>query len=142
MCAARNGNMEAIKEFLAHGAKVNIRSASGYTPLMGAACRGNCRVVLMLLEHGAYIDDQNFSERTALWLAASNNSLNVARVLLNFGANADVCDKSGLSFRDITTPDLWDCAIAAKRARKDCLAQYMSICGAFDENLIWIILSY
>ncbi|WP_180121103.1 ankyrin repeat domain-containing protein [Acinetobacter sp. YH12086] len=51
--AAKTGNEEVINEFLKHGFPVDVRNASGFTPLMMATYYGHQNIVNRLLEQGA-----------------------------------------------------------------------------------------
>ncbi|MCL6245719.1 MULTISPECIES: ankyrin repeat domain-containing protein [Acinetobacter] len=51
--AAKTGNEEVINEFLKHGFPVDVRNASGFTPLMMATYYGHQNIVTRLLEQGA-----------------------------------------------------------------------------------------
>lgn len=51
--AVAGGNVEIVRELLAHGADVNARQDLGFTPLHGAAVEGNPEMIGLLLAHGA-----------------------------------------------------------------------------------------
>lgn len=53
MAAAGNGDLDAVKCLLNHGADVQARLSNGYTALIGAAIAGNAQLVALLLERGA-----------------------------------------------------------------------------------------
>jgi ankyrin repeat protein len=53
MASAGNGDLDAVKCLLDHGADVQVRLSNGYTALIGAAIAGNPQVVALLLERGA-----------------------------------------------------------------------------------------
>ena len=50
--AARDGNIEAVKQHLAAGADVNAKDGGGWTPLHWAAARGQTEVAELLRKHG------------------------------------------------------------------------------------------
>ena len=53
MIAAQKGSVDAVKELLSQGAKVNAQNNNGCTALHWAARNGHTEVVLALLEAGA-----------------------------------------------------------------------------------------
>lgn len=56
--AAQNGNVEAIRFLLSHGAKVDLRNFEGETPLHEAAFWARLEAIKVLLEAGATINLQ------------------------------------------------------------------------------------
>ena len=84
--AAKGGDIEALKLLLAHGARVDLPTATGVTPLMAAAGNGSTNLdtrgrykteaqaneaVQLLLAAGANINAQDRSGQTALHGAAT-----------------------------------------------------------------------
>jgi ankyrin repeat protein len=53
MASAGNGDLDAVKCLIDHGADIQARLSNGYTALIGAAIAGNPQVVALLLERGA-----------------------------------------------------------------------------------------
>ena len=65
--AARDGNIEAVKQHLAAGADVNAKSSSlGHTPLQHAAFGGHKETVELLIANGADVNAKNMGGETAL----------------------------------------------------------------------------
>ena len=54
--AAKNGDIEAVKQHLAAGADVNAKTADGTTPLHNAAVYGHNEVVELLIANGAEVN--------------------------------------------------------------------------------------
>ena len=54
--AARDGNIEAVKQHLAAGTDVNAKTLSGMTPLQTAASWGNKEIVELLIAKGADVN--------------------------------------------------------------------------------------
>ena len=53
MLAAAIGQVNAVKELLAHHANPNIANANGVTPLRAAITNGQSRIVVILRQAGA-----------------------------------------------------------------------------------------
>lgn len=70
--AARNGDIERLKNLLAKGAKVDVRERDGLTPLMVASLRGNSAVIELLIQHGACVNAEDNNEMTPLLFASIN----------------------------------------------------------------------
>lgn len=88
--AARTGDVEAIKNCLGQGAKVNSRDQNGWTPLHRAAFKGRMESVKVLINHGAQVEGVNDIGYTPLHLAVEAGQLQVALCLLAHGAKANV----------------------------------------------------
>ena len=94
--AARNG-VVATEALLAAGCNANVRSPTGFTPLMRASAIGSLEVVLALLRHpGVSIDAQTSGSNcagkkqlrsTALLYACANGRGRIAVALLDAGAD-------------------------------------------------------
>ena len=54
--AARGGDIEAVKEFLAAGADVNAKTESEWTPLLYAAFKGHKEIAELLIAEGADVN--------------------------------------------------------------------------------------
>ena len=90
-------NREAVELLLAHGAQANVRSRSGWTPLMLACLWGDAEVVALLLQHGAdpaaFTDaeimarEEGCSTTNALMLAVGNGHIEAVKLLLQYGAD-------------------------------------------------------
>ncbi len=96
-----NGNWMAqatlaeVQALLAHGAKVNVRTKHGATPLHGAARKADPAVLALLLAHGAKVNVQDEDGYTPLHRAASNADPAVLALLLDHGTDAKLRDKDG-----------------------------------------------
>lgn len=88
--AARIDEVEAIKDCLAQGAKVNSRDQNGWTPLHRAAFKGRIESVKVLINHGAQVDLVNDIGYTPLHLAVGGGHTQVALCLLAHGAKANL----------------------------------------------------
>jgi len=70
--AARNGDIDRLKNLIAMGAEVNIHERDGLTPLMVASLRGNSTVVPLLIQNRADVYAQDSKGRTSLLFASIN----------------------------------------------------------------------
>jgi ankyrin repeat protein len=56
LSAAKQGHLECMKLFLAHGVDVNVQDKEGSTALIEAASKGQAEAILFLLQHGANLE--------------------------------------------------------------------------------------
>ena len=92
--AAREGDIEGIKQCLAAGTPVNAREPqSGSTPLNTAALFGQTEVAVLLLEKGADVTIANNDGNTALHLASFFARPDLVELLLKH--DAPVLAKNG-----------------------------------------------
>jgi ankyrin repeat protein len=85
--AALAGPNPAIAHTLvAHGADVNAKQESGFTPLHAAAQNGDVAMIQFLLDHGADIHARVDDGKTALDLAEAHNHPEAAALLRQYGA--------------------------------------------------------
>ncbi|KAM1273186.1 hypothetical protein ACFX2H_023116 [Malus domestica] len=68
-CAARRGDVDAVKLLTSRGYDVNVPDGDGYTPLMLAAREGYGLMCELLISHGANLDVKNAKGETPLSLA-------------------------------------------------------------------------
>ncbi|KAJ6751472.1 hypothetical protein OIU85_001954 [Salix viminalis] len=68
-CAARRGDIDAVKLLMSRGYDVNVPDGDGYTPLMLAAREGHVSTCELLISHGAQCEMKNARGETALSLA-------------------------------------------------------------------------
>ena len=91
--AVMHGNVDAARDMIVHGAKVNVQDPrTGWTVLMEASSKGDAAVAEALLNGGA---DPNLHSKTgtALHLAAYNRHTAIVRALIAHGA--DINAKEG-----------------------------------------------
>ena len=60
--ACDKGNIEAVKQFLADGADVNVKDKDGGTPLSYAAFEGHKEIVELLIAKGADLSAKSWGE--------------------------------------------------------------------------------
>jgi hypothetical protein len=96
-----------VGRLLEKGAKVNVKTKSGETPLMLAAQASHPEVVTMLLDKKAEVNARDAEDRTALMYAAKAGRLANARALLGHGANVHLKDKAGrTALAQVQAPNL------------------------------------
>lgn len=82
------GDVEKVRLLLEQGARIDVKTALGRTPLLVAATyAGNSAVVRLLLERGGKVNDQDIFHETALTSAAKRGDAELVEVLLAAGAD-------------------------------------------------------
>jgi ankyrin repeat protein len=97
LIAYQNGDLDAMRLCLTHGADVNWANEDGETILYDACINGSVDAARLLLERGADVHKATNSNRTPLHAASYNGHIDVVRLLLANGADADIDreDKDG-----------------------------------------------
>jgi ankyrin repeat protein len=99
---------EKAKLLLAAGAKVQVHTELGNTPLILAARRsGNNRTVRLLLDQGADVKERNRLGVSALLAAAASGDLATVRMLLDKGAEVNDSPSRDDIFAGMRTPLMW-----------------------------------
>eukprot|EP01045_Picozoa_sp_COSAG04_P028475 COSAG04_NODE_4429_length_2100_cov_1.210395_1_plen_358_part_00 len=94
--AVTRGNLEKLKELLAAGVDVDLRTEEGFTTLHIAVARSQPDIVQLLLEAGSDVSiGDKMAEHTPLHLACVAGNVQVVQLLLEYGANAEQVDKAG-----------------------------------------------
>lgn len=104
-CAVEEGDVEAVKLCLEHGASVNCKFKDDlYTPLHTACSSstatstdGSMEVLNLLLQEGADGNACNKWKETPLLIAANNGHRVAVEALLKHGANPSLCSEAGWS---------------------------------------------
>ncbi|MBP7937147.1 MAG: aldo/keto reductase [Phycisphaerae bacterium] len=104
--AAREGKLDAMRQYLAAGTSVNAREPQGgATPLNTAALFGQAKVAAFLIEKGADVSIANNDGNTALHLASFFAHLDVVELLLKHGAPVRVQNGRGETPLDLVASD-------------------------------------
>ena len=85
---------------ISKGAKVNVSSNRGVTPLVAATNLNWIEGAELLIANGARVDESNNSGETPLITAVHNRNLPLIRLLMKAGADPDRADNSGRSARE------------------------------------------
>ena len=121
--AAENGDIEAIKGFLAKDNKIDDQNKDGYSILHIAVRSGQAAVAEFALANGADINLRSNSKKTPLHYTAQYNQLALAKLLVAAKADLAAKDKKGRTALDLATGE-------AKRE----IAQYLRDAGVMSKN--------
>ncbi|KAF4525912.1 hypothetical protein B566_EDAN014629 [Ephemera danica] len=88
--AARDGNVQLIRNLIASGVNVSATDENKNSGLIIASRHNYKAIVKVLIEAGAYLDTRNINNETALFLAAKNNNTEICKMLLDEGADANI----------------------------------------------------
>ena len=85
--AAENGNIEAVKQHIAAGTKVDaIMGFDGRTPLLGAVRKGHKEIAELLIANGADVNAKNYERKAPLDFAVKYKRTEIADLLRKHGA--------------------------------------------------------
>ena len=93
--AARDGNIEAVKQDLAAGTDVNANDFLNLTPLRCAAVWAHREIVKLLINNGADVDTKEISGSTPLHQAAFKGRKEVVGLLIAKGADVNAISVAG-----------------------------------------------
>jgi ankyrin repeat protein len=82
---AKQGDIRAVRLFIADGADVNARDANGLTPLHGAAFLGEKEIVELLIAKGPDVNAKTNGGLTPLVLAEEEKQTETADLLRKHG---------------------------------------------------------
>ena len=94
-CAAKHGNISALKLLIEYGAAVNTASKLGLTPVIIAAFQGNAEVIEILHDAGANIDTTMQTGDSAVFTALRCGHNKVLESLIARGANIHITNNNG-----------------------------------------------
>ena len=93
--AARDGKVEEIKQYLAHGGDPDVMDDKGCTMLWKASWRGHLDVINLLLRSRAAVDLADGCGTTPLIIAAHKGHRECVELLLRYGADLSRTDSGG-----------------------------------------------
>ena len=114
--AARDGDIEVVKQHLAAGTDVNTKDDHEYTPLHWAAMEGRREVAELLISQGANVNAKNKVGSTPLHIAAYMK-FDLAELLIAKGATINVTD-------DVSRTPLDDAIEGDKKETADLLRKH------------------
>ncbi|NPB04032.1 MAG: ankyrin repeat domain-containing protein [Thermotogae bacterium] len=94
-CAAGGGDVEAIKELLKRGERIDARDIYGRTPLHYAAMDGKSEAVRYLLSIGADPNARDNLGKTPLHYAVHAEDVKTVKALVEGGADPEAPDEEG-----------------------------------------------
>jgi ankyrin repeat protein len=103
--AAREGDIEEVKQLLDNGANVDARDFIGRVPLMLASANGHVEMVRLLLEWKADVDAKDEDGDNALARAAWGGHAEIVQLLLARGVDVHVKDKDGDTALDLAADE-------------------------------------
>ena len=103
--AAKKGNLDAVKNFLSKGVKVNTPDPSGATPLSMAALAGEVETAKYLISKGADVNVRHKDGATPLHFAAFFGETEVVELLLDNNAKVNIQNYKGETPLDNTSED-------------------------------------
>lgn len=95
MNATREGELEAVRDFLGQGIDVNTQDIYGDTTIMIAAYKGHKKIVELLINAGADVNVKASLGYTALINAADGGHKEIIALLLRAGADVNAQAKDG-----------------------------------------------
>jgi hypothetical protein len=94
--AAAQGNLEAVRQHIAAGTKLNEPDPfGGSTPLITAAAFGQTEAARLLIDAGADLNSKNNDGSTALMTAAFLCRTEIVELLLQAGADKSIRNNAG-----------------------------------------------
>lgn len=115
--AVAHGNLELVKYLIFKGARVDLQSRTGVTPLHSALAEKRYEIAATLIKHAAaklvfedlirFLDAKTVGGgETALHLAVKSKQLNIVKLLVKSGARYNSQSRKGSSPADIATGEL------------------------------------
>lgn len=92
--AAKEGQLDVLKKYVADGVPVDITDSCGYSALHWAAAHGRAEVINFLLFNNADINLRAEDGMTPLHLAAKHHKLNTAHLLVEAHADLNIVNEA------------------------------------------------
>ena len=91
--AARDGNIEAVKQHIAAGTDVNAKDVFGWTLLLQAVAGGHKEIVELLIDNGAEVNGKTDEGWIPLSLAACESHKEIVELLISEGAEVNAKER-------------------------------------------------
>lgn len=115
--AALNGNLALTEYLLSKGAKVDLRTLDGHTPLLSALSRNRYQLANVMIDYAATrLDHENLirfldaqtrrKQETALHKAVRKNQLDLVKLLIGSGATYNLRNKNDFTPTDLAKGEL------------------------------------
>lgn len=105
--ASEAGNEQAVKLFLAKGAKTDVITEKGLSPLHRAVEKGHLGVVRLLLDSGVSPETRDQSGRTVYIFAALRGQNEILDLLIEYCADSNAVDNEDRSTLDVLASDTY-----------------------------------
>ncbi|KAF9156460.1 hypothetical protein DFQ26_009355 [Actinomortierella ambigua] len=102
--AASDGDLEAVKKFIADGNSVNAKDEYGYTPLHAAASYGHIDLMKHLIKSGANVNITDPDGDSPLFVC---EDVEAVKVLVENGADPKHVNESGLTAAENAQEEEW-----------------------------------
>lgn len=90
--AARQGDIEGVRQLLAQGANIHAQDENGITALIAAAYRNDLAIIDLLIQAGADVNIQDNTKQSAYLIATSEGYLELLQRTLQAGADVHRTD--------------------------------------------------
>ena len=87
--AAESGDIQAVRDLIISGEKIDDRNRAGETPLHYAARFGNMEVLKLLIENAAKIDEVAENGSTPLHIAIKERQFEIMKIIIENGADVN-----------------------------------------------------
>ncbi|KAG0237893.1 hypothetical protein BGW41_008319, partial [Actinomortierella wolfii] len=102
--AASDGDLEAVKKFIAGGTSVNAKDEYGYTPLHAAASYGHIELMKYLIKSGANVNITDPDGDSPLFVC---EDVEPAKLLIENGADPRHINENGITAAENAQEEEW-----------------------------------
>jgi ankyrin repeat protein len=105
--AAKDGDLQTVKDILNAGVGVDVENQTGSTPLSMAVARGHGAIADFLIDAGANVNKEVPPFGSLLLDALMSKRLDIARRLIEAGADVNKAGEMGMGVRPLHWAALW-----------------------------------